>query len=402
VIPVTLVAAAEREVDTAPPVWATKVFESSMLPLVPIALLLALALGAAGAWLLLVKPLLQRRRRGGRNPPGTRLDNVLAGATGRAGAGAVAGLGLAGALLTAVFSLVVNPVDTPGWVPLPDWATDPPAAAWAGLSTLILGGLVVARLAPIDPRAHRENVGGWLERLRKGLDIPYDVATYLRIDDGSGVRSRIVARYRALLLRLDAERYTHYVFAAHSQGSMYTLATLFGDRHRAGPERPGSPWGVLPWDEWIADPSGSAIVARPVALLTFGCPIRQTYEERLPGQYGWTDLASPELPETTRILTGPWTNVYRPRDYIGRSVFRAPGAPPTNSAGGYGSHLVRAGRGTPLRLVDACLEGPGGHTGYFGDAELNLWLTSLVDHVLDGGEFAPPDGYAPRGPPDTE
>jgi hypothetical protein len=63
---------------------------------------------------------------------------------------------------------------------------------------------------------------------------------------------------------------------------------------------------------------------------------------------------------------------------------------------------VRAGRGTPLRLVDACLEGPGGHTGYFGDAELNLWLTSLVDHVLDGGEFAPPDGYAPWGPPDTE
>jgi hypothetical protein len=236
--------------------------------------------------------------------------------------------------------------------------------------------------------------------MRKGLDIPYDVATYLRIDEGSGVRSRIVARYRALLLRLDAERYTHYVFAAHSQGSMYTLATLFGDRDRATAEGAGAGWGVLPWDEWVADPAGSAIVARPVALMTFGCPIRQTYEERLPGQYDWTDVASPELAERTAILTGPWLNVYRPRDYIGRSVFAAPGTARTNTAGRYTTYFVRRGRPAPLRLVDACLEGRGSHTGYFGDAQLNLWLTSLVDHLLDG-PYAPPEGYAPAGAPET-
>jgi len=381
--------AAEHEVDVAPATWATKVFESAMLPLVPVVIGFLAVMALTGLHQLVVRPLLLRRRGPRPLPAGTRLDGILRGVTGRAGSVAVTVMALAGSAVTVLLWTVANPVDTPGWLPIPDAVTDPPPALWASVSTLILGGLVLARLGPVDPRRYREEVGGWLATLRRILDIPYDVATYLRIDRGDGVRSRVVARYRALLRRIEDGGYTHVVVVAHSQGSMYTLATLFGDPRRQDP--------VAAWSAWSDTPH--RLLSTPVALLTFGCPVRQTYEERLPGQYAWTDADAADLAGRIGDISGPWFNAYRPRDYIGRSVFHAPGGPATTTPGRY---LVRdvpvAGAPGAVRVVDACIHGAGSHTGYFGDPHLTAWLDVLLRTVVGGAAPFPP-GYTPGPSP---
>jgi len=56
--------------------------------------------------------------------------------------------------------------------------------------------------------------------MRGHVDRAYDVATYLRIDptDGTGVRTRIIRRFRALLRRIERD-YDEVVIVAHSQGT---------------------------------------------------------------------------------------------------------------------------------------------------------------------------------------
>lgn len=114
------------------------------------------------------------------------------------------------------------------------------AAVWGSISVLLLGALALGRLVPVDPRKWRDEVGEPLKAARKGIDLIY-VATYLRIDRGSGIRTRVVARFRAVL-RAAEGRYDRVVVVAHSQGSMYAIATLFGDGARDEKEG-GSGWG---------------------------------------------------------------------------------------------------------------------------------------------------------------
>jgi hypothetical protein len=352
-----------------------------MLPLLPVLVVVVVAAILCGALLL--------ARQAAGEPPGGRLSDALVVFTGRAAVGALVLGGIAAAALAAGIWIL-------------GWAGDPVGSAegWAWLSVIVIALTLLARVLPIDPRGWRGELGGGLGRARTALDIPYDVATYLRIDaDDAGIRSRIVARYRALLRAIESE-YDHIVIAAHSQGSMYTLATLAGDRHRAEPEHPGAPgdapWGVAPWP--LVHPD-SPLVAKRVSLLTFGCPIRQTYEERLPGQYDWTSGGAGALAERLTMVAGTWVNAYRPRDYIGRSVFHPPGRGWTTTPG---VTLTRwlAVPGTPglTQLVDACIPGAGSHTGYFGDPHLAAWLDAVLRRAVAPAPGWHPPGYVPGGP----
>ncbi|WP_217923927.1 hypothetical protein [Miltoncostaea oceani] len=388
----------EDDVGVAPTTWAQDVLEDTMLPLVPLMIVLLVVAGIAGLWLLVLKPEWLRGEVDGRrrHRPGARLDWVLGALGGIWGAGIVAVLGLVGSALTIICYLVVDPrdptgPDAPGWVD--DLFADIPPSVWALTGTLILGGLVLARALPLDPRQYKDDVGGALKALRTFLDIPYDVATYLRIDgDGDGVRSRTIARYRCLLRRVGQEGYTHVVFAAHSQGSMYTLATLFGDEHRRDAE-PGGTYGIRPWEE--IEPQ-SHLASVPVGVLTFGCPIRQTYEERLPGQYTWPGDAGVEA--RIALLDRAWVNAYRPRDYIGRAVFEPPTSERANRQMWGTRRRDFPSPGLPVDRIDVCIAGSGSHTGYFGDPDLIDWLDYLLTRVTGAAEPPVPSGYTLRVP----
>ncbi len=387
----------EDDAGTAPTTWATEVFDDVMLPLVPIVLLLALVVIGAGLWLLLAVPLARRwTRPRGANPPGTRLDLVLSGVTGPAGTWGLSILGALACALTVVFWTRVDPRDPPEMLSGPDWLPAPGPEIWAAASALILAGLGLARVLPVDPRKPTADIGGALTKLRGILDIVYDVATYLRIDSGGdGVRSRVVARYRALLAAVDAGGYTHLVVVAHSQGSMYSVATLFGDPRRREPEALGGE-GIRRWAE-VAP--GSRLTRLPVGLLTFGCPIRQTYEERLPGQYRWIDLAGDDDRRRLATFSGPWVNIYRPRDYIGRAVFHPSGDPRSNrQLRGRRRTVARPSPAAAVDVIDVCISGTGTHTGYFGDPQVAVWLRFTLGRLLDPWPTRPPDPYVIEGP----
>jgi hypothetical protein len=346
-----------------------------MLPLVPIAVALigSLLLGAVALALRSPDP--------GRGAPGSRLTDALGFLTDSVSAWCFWALGLGAVWLSwAIWT-------RPALLGLSDSAFTGGGGVWAPVSALVVGCLALARVVPVDPRRWREDIGGALARLRVGADIAYDVATYLRIDhDGDGVRSRVVARYRALLDELERQGYREVVVAAHSQGSMYSVTTIAGDRHRRDPEPGSGGWGVAPWCD-----------ARPgsrlrVALLTFGCPIRQTYEARLPGQYAWTGDA--RLAARLRPVAPAWINVFRARDYIGRGVFHDPLGATAIEQGRYRSHRADAAAGRGPDLVDVCIRGTGSHTGYFGDPELTLWIDHLLRRAL-GEPVDLPAGYSP-------
>lgn len=369
----------EDDAEAAPTTWATEVLELSMLPLLPIVVALIAALVLASLGVLAARPLWHRLRSGQENPPGSRLTAALGAFTGRAGTATVAALGLAGCCATVALWTRLDLQGAADKLPHGDGTR-----IWATAATAILAGLVLARVIPVDPRKLKDEVGGALEKLRTGLDIVYDVATYLRIDrEEDGVRSRIVARYRALLAHVEAGAHTHVIAFAHSQGSMYTLATLFGDRARGEPEK-GSAWGVRPWKELHPAPG---LAKERLALLTFGCPIRQTYRERLPGQYEWVD--DDDLSDRLDLIGTGWVNAYRARDYIGRRVF-TPSLEPAEITQGTGTSrpLRRAAPSAGPPLVDVCIHGTGSHTGYFGDPELMIWLDYLIRRSL--GPWVPP------------
>jgi hypothetical protein len=267
-------------------------------------------------------------------------------------------------------------------------------AIWAsGNGTLVLGGsavvvlvTVLGRLFPVDPSKPLRNVGGRLETVRRYVDIPYDVATYLRIDHRDGVRTRIVARYRALLDELRRQGYDAVVLVAHSQGSALSAATICGDRDRRDPEG-HAPWG----EEFGVLPRAPKDRPAPVTgLMTFGCPVRQLYEARLPHEYEALWSAGADGERRRAALSLGWVNVYRARDYVGRSVFADPDDDATLVQGAV--HPVAGPAGGP-ELLDACLRGSGSHTGYWGDPEHTHWLDYMVRRALGEAPGRYPEGY---------
>lgn len=216
-----------------------------------------------------------------------------------------------------------------------------------------------------------------LPLLAKGLDVAYDVATYMRIPHGAPSdpspveppRRQILRRYAALLDHIRLEQAPErIVIAAHSQGSMYSLALMFGDRYRDSADRiEGTSWPLAPRlvpDHPEAIREQAPRVEAPVALVTAGCPILQTYAPNFPGQYDWPADRDAVIAELAQVGTrgATWRNVYRSGDYLGRALW----------AGDV------CGDEPPLGpLSEHCL-GPGQHTGYWGDPRFARQVLALL------------------------
>lgn len=375
-------ATAQRAAQASPTWWAQDAYSVVTRPLAwMVAVLLGLALvgGLALALHAGARSLLARRR-GEPIPRGRTLTAILRDAPGWRGGALLLALGLLATTWTwATWTLVSE--DSSG---VPGGSAVGAAITSAGLLAL----LALARFLPVDPRRWRSDVGGGLERLRAQVDRAYDVATYLRIDEaeGAGVRTRIIRRFRALLRRLEDD-YDEIVILAHSQGTMLTIATLFGDARRRDAEAAGDDRGVRPWSAAVGE---SRLTTTLRGVMTFGSPFRQTYEARLPGQYDWLDPAgSPDLRERLRPFSFTWVNAYRARDFIGRAIFQEP-LDPATAVEGEGRAWTLPADPSRIRLVDVCLRGPGSHMGYWNDRELIAWLHAM----LRAPEPRDPRGYA--------
>jgi hypothetical protein len=228
---------------------------------------------------------------------------------------------------------------------------------------------VAVRFLGVSPRRPFGANTAALERLRIVLDIPYDVATYLRVSQPGIVapRERMLRRYRALLGEVaaggvDRVPYDALVIVSHSQGTVLSAATLFGDANRSPRARP------------LDEEEPDMTLPPEVSLLTCGSPLRQLYGERFPGQYDWV-RELPRRPGGLRPVTGTWVNLYRSGDYVGRALWaRDPDAPevfdPERPA-----YDLRAPGGP--RVVEGCV-GAGSHTGYWSEAALGDWVIRLV------------------------
>ena len=238
------------------------------------------------------------------------------------------------------------------------------AATTLALAATVLAGFLASRLPVIA----------------KGLDLAYDVATYMRIpheSTGSSApveppRRRVLRRYAALIAHVEAVQAPDaIVIAAHSQGSMYSIALLMGDPFRDQADRTAAKdWPLaprlLPDHPNVVREEAPRIGVR-LALLTAGCPILQTYAPNFPGQYGWA-RAQQDVGLALRRI-GPdttWRNVYRSGDFVGRELWDRRAA-----EGG-----DRPSPAAPRRRVQEFCLGPGQHTGYWGDQR-------FAKHVLD-------------------
>jgi len=248
-------------------------------------------------------------------------------------------------------------------------------AAQLGASVaLVMSGLLVAvRVLGISPRRPFGRTTGWLERIRVVLDIPYDVATYLRVTQPGVVvapRRRMLRRYRALLREIadggvDREPYAGVVFVAHSQGTVLTAAALFGDQFRDPPEGP------------LAEETPGLELPPRRSLVTFGSPLRQLYGERFPGQFDWVRRRLDE-PGGLAPLTDCWVNLYRSGDYVGRTLWAPdPHAPEVWDPGRLAYHRRLA---DGLEVVEHSL-GPGSHTGYWAAPLLGEWVMHLIERA---------------------
>ena len=230
------------------------------------------------------------------------------------------------------------------------------ALVGAGTSSLIAALFVLAKYLR----------GNLLKIPRRALDLPYDIATYIRnphgsADDASSVeppRRKILRRYAALARFIKTTEHADVlVIASHSQGTMLTYAFLMGDRFREMGEAqvlegawPPSPRAGMP---------GGPRLPETLELITFGSPVRQTYAARFPCQY--EDISDPLAvserihPAAARIT---WTNLYCSGDYVGRAIWSSsPVDVPFASTSGN------------VTLQERCIGG-GDHTAYWGSPEV--------------------------------
>jgi hypothetical protein len=226
------------------------------------------------------------------------------------------------------------------------------AASAAVLAGGVAAAILAAKVLGLSPGALAGG-GRASELLRSVLDRPYDVATYLREHQAlrwappiNTPRARMLARFSALLghisrggVRGPAGAYDRVIIAAHSQGTVLAVTLLH------------EPPDGLPAD---------------VRLITFGCPLRQLYRQRLPRQFGWLS-AMRTTPwrylDQTRSHLREWVNLAAPGDPIGRTVFDPPPAP-------WVAGTTTLSTADPsLTLVEQTLE-HGGHGVYWGHRSL--------------------------------
>ena len=236
---------------------------------------------------------------------------------------------------------------------------------------ILLAGL---RLVPLGG-----STGGALAPLQRVLDLPYDIANYLRLTGAGrgGARTAILERYRAILRATTEARhadgsigYDAVVLMGHSQGSLLTATVLFGDAARREPEPP-----LVERDARLA----ARLADGGLSVVTFGSPITQLYDRLLPDQYtGLREL--PTRPAATLApLSGEWVNAYRAGDYVGRAIWADPLAPASNVPGAEAfSATVPGGP----RFRDLCLAQAGGHVGYWSDPVLARHLAEVVGGLV--------------------
>ncbi len=306
-------------------------------------------------------------------------------------------LALIVALLVAAGALAIATPLTPG---AGEWMGGLSQTLFAPLTALVSGSalddsveisatvaVVIALAALVKAR---------LVAVANGLDVAYDVATYLRVPHGTPTdpapveppRRRVLRRYATLLDHIrEVQGPERIVIAAHSQGSVYSMALLFGDEFRDRADRQGgNTWPLAPRLLPGRDAPGPVganrerppTLSAPLALITAGCPIRQTYAPNFPGQYDWTSDTAAVASMLAAI--GPattWRNVYRSGDYLGRALWA--GAAP-----------ICTPPAPPSPLEEFCL-GPGHHTGYWSDPR----FAAHVLAVITGGPQLPPGAGAP-------
>ena len=373
----------EADADATPVDWATALFVIITIPVTDAMLALGVLLFVGSALVLLAAVVYRNRR-------GAALAKALRTVWHPLTSLALAVIGLGGIVVTWCV-----------WLGgLPSWLSFLTGNPWnsnraelltaAGLATT--GLLLISRFVPIDLRGFRgavgklefggDELGGNLEALRKRLDPAYDIASYLRLyGSKTGTRPTIIARYRALLREIARRDYESLLIVAHSQGAVLSAATLFGDPYRRDPEAENKKHhGVRGWTE-LNDPPD---LPKNVVLLTCGCPLRQSYEALMPGDYSWLwekhDL---------RPLTRAWINVYWPRDYIGQAMFRAPLTPESRVQGS----VFEAKRVRDVARLDVCLNGNGGHVRYWTDGDFAKWVDYAVTRCLGDPDPGFPDGY---------
>jgi hypothetical protein len=221
--------------------------------------------------------------------------------------------------------------------------------------------------------------------------------TYVRAGE-TAARFAVVSRYRALLSQIvqiehdDGDSgYDGIVFVAHSQGSIYTAATLFGDGQR---------WPVV----YTLTQSEEERARRglrdldSVSMLSFGSPIRQLYDRFFAGQYtDWYRVGTPFAEQPLTPLNDTWLNIYRPGDYVGRAVNRNPSG---ESANVPGSETCMEAPGAdprrPVLLRDVCIDSPGAHTGYSGTRQVAAYLNYLVQRAAARDEHERNDVRLPN------
>ena len=281
---------------------------------------------------------------------------------------------VAALLVSAAALLAVVPWTDPGGPP--DTVLDDLSEALLGPLAGLAGGTNATTAAASAVAIIVTALAGFLVSrlplIAKGLDVAYDVATYMRIPHQSPgdpapvepPRRRVLRRYATLIEHIQlVQAPERIVIAAHSQGSMYSLAMLIGDDYRDVADRKGAPdWPLAPRvraDEVAREPAPA--ISGDSALLTAGCPILQTYSPNFPGQYEWPGTRARALERLRASGVGEWRNVYRSGDYFGRALWSRTCDP--EFAWG--------------PLSEKCL-GPGHHTGYWSDPRFAREVLALL------------------------
>jgi hypothetical protein len=363
---------------STPRAWSLDLFGDGLVPLIAVFLLAVLVTLAAAAFLSFYLWTLFRHRSA--PSQGRWLSFSLASLGGRGSRWVLVAAILVGAASTyALWTALGRTISTIGLI-------------GTAIALSIGGLLVAARFIPVQ--SPLSSVSGPLEVLRRGFDLVYDVATYLRVSHrvrgGTVVRApreRMLDRYRALLRHVAAQRYDGVVIAAHSQGSVLSAAALLGDFYRewrGEDEDPGAARAAWEAGRRARHPELEALPPS-VSLLTFGCPLLQTYEARFPEQYSWLRDPAERRREVFWPLSVCWLNVYRAGDYIGRSLWR----PDASSVGSFEPWPLPAAPQVPSgpRLVDWCI-GEGQHTGYWSDPRWVEAVRRLVEHTAAHADAA--------------
>jgi hypothetical protein len=224
------------------------------------------------------------------------------------------------------------------------WISAPLSSDFAnGVTNLIISGLLVVSTLLV------KQLRDWLHILtdvinhfyRRKEPVPWPVG---REDRPQAVdfeiQQRIEGRFhRVLNLVLDEPEVSHLTIVAHSQGTVIAVDVLalaaLNDHEKNALRAKLNPVGGPPI---------------PVDLITMGSPLTHLYQHYFPSRY--PPLSIPAWGDLTTIVWD-WTNVYRIDDFVGTFVESA---------------AIFSHRRTPLPVNEPV--GPGGHTGYWRQADV--------------------------------